>query len=161
MKKQPDKKFAPAKRRYQEALREASKRHPDTKRVRDLLERALKQGSPDAAYALATWYLHGKHVPRDRRRAVSLLREAAAGGVANAMYDMAVCYEKGAGAKRNPRRAFEHYVRAALHGDKQSVYEVGRCYYYGIGAPKQKALAWVWLDRAREMGISASPDDSP
>lgn len=154
MKKQLNKKGLAAQRLYQEALREASKRRPDTNRVRDLLERSLKAGSPEAAYALATWHLHGKHLPQNRKKAVSLLREAADGGVKNAMYDLAVCYEKGAGAKRNPQRAFEHYVQAALHGDKQSVYEVGRCYYYGIGTPKLRALAWIWLDRAREVGVS-------
>lgn len=139
---------------YRKALREASKKRPDMVQVRSLLELAQKGGDADAAYALGTWFLHGKHVPKDYRKAVTLLRQAVAGNVANALYDLAVCYEKGAGIKRSPKRALEYYLRAALRGEAQSVYEVGRCFYYGIGTIKNRTLAWVWLDRARELGVA-------
>ncbi len=144
---------------YREALREISKKRADIKRVRTLLERALKAGNAEAAYALGTWYLHGHNVKQNRRKAVRLLLQAAKDNVANALYDLAVCYEKGAGAKKNPRRAIECYLRAALHGDEQSVYEVGRCLFYGIGTPRDKTLAWAWLDRARELSLTEAVDE--
>ena len=146
---------------YEEALREVSKKHADIERVRALLEKSLKAGKPEAAYALGTWYLHGHNVKQDRRKAVRLLLQAAKGNVANALYHLAVCYEKGAGTKKNPKRAVECYLRAALHGDEQSVYEVGRCSFYGIGTTKDTKLAWAWLDRARELGVSLSQPKSP
>jgi hypothetical protein len=146
---------------YEEALREVSKKHADIERVRALLEKSLKAGKPEAAYALGTWYLHGHNVKQDRRKAVRLLLQAAKGNVANALYDLAVCYEKGAGTKKNPKRAVECYLRAALHGDEKSVYEVGRCSFYGIGTTKDTKLAWAWLDRARELGVSSEPTEKP
>ncbi len=138
---------------YRQALREASKKQADFGLVRSLLERALKDGDPEAAYALGTWYLHGQHVKKDQQRAVALLAQAAQRNVANALYDLAVCHEKGAGTRRNPKRAVEFYLRAALQGEKQSIYEVGRCLYYGIGTARDTRLAWVWLDRAKELGV--------
>jgi TPR repeat protein len=141
---------------YRDALREASKKQADIGKVTSLLKRALKAGDPEAAYALGTWYLHGQHVKQDRRKAVRLLREAADSNVANALYDLAVCYEKGAGIKKSPRLAFECYLRAALQGEEQSFYEVGRCFYYGVGTSKDTRVARIWIDRARELGISES-----
>jgi TPR repeat protein len=139
---------------YREALKEALKKNGDINRVSRFLRAALNAGSPDAAYALGTWYLHGHNVRMNWRRAVGLLRQAAEGNVADAMYDLALCYEKGAGTRKSLRRAVEYYLRAALHGEKQSLYEVGRCFYYGIGVAKSTRLAWIWIDRARELGVS-------
>ena len=45
--------------------------------------------------------------------------------------------------------------RAALHGDHQALSSVGRCYYHGIGVTKDRRVAWVWLDRAKEFAPSA------
>ena len=139
---------------YQEALKEISRKKPNVIRVRSLLESSLRAGNPNAAYALGTWYLHGAHLPRDRKKAMALLRQAAKQNVPNALFDVAVSYEKGIGVRKNPGLAFNHYVRAALHGERQSVYEVGRCYYHGIGVDVNRRLAKIWLERARELGIS-------
>jgi len=139
---------------YREALRGISKKRPDIARVKGLLEKALKSGSPDAAYALATWYLHGHNVERDLKEGVLLLRRAAKANVPNALFDLAICYEKGVGVRKNDRLALECYLRAALRGEKQSIHEVGRCFYFGIGTSRNTRMAWVWLDRAKELGCS-------
>lgn len=138
---------------YLAALREAQTRRPNFVRVRRLLDRALAGGSPDAAYALGTWYLFGHHVPQNERRAFRLLRDAAEARVADALLYVAICHEKGVGTKTSLGRAFEYYVLAALHGESSALFEVGRCLYYGIGVAKSRRLAWLWLDRAKELGV--------
>lgn len=139
---------------YVKALREARKKSADQKRILKLLNSAFKAGSPEAAYALGTWYLHGKNVKKNLRTAMKMLRYAATENVASALYDLAVCYERGVGAKRNLRAAAEYYLRAAVHGDEQAIFSVGRCYYHGIGFEKDRRVAWIWLDKSKQLNKS-------
>ena len=141
-------------RTYEAALREMRKKKPDTKRALKLLQQAMSKGDSTAAYALATWHLHGTHVKKDMTKGVVLLRQAAEENVSEALFDLAVCYEKGAGARKNEKKAYELYLRAAIWGDRQSYYEVGRCLYYGVGVMRNKITANFWLDRAKSFGIS-------
>ena len=140
---------------YQLALREALKKRPDYKQVLALLKRALKQGDPYAAYALATWYLHGSRgFKKDIRKGTALLKQAAQGAVASANYDLAVSHENGIGVRKNEKRAFELYLTAALLGDKSAFFETGRCYFYGIGTKQDRRTAKIWLTRAKQLGAS-------
>lgn len=77
--------------RYATAMKEASKRRPDFGKAYSFLQSARKAGDLRASYALATWYLHGRHVKRDLKLAVKLLKQAAEGNVPSALYDLAVC----------------------------------------------------------------------
>jgi TPR repeat protein len=140
---------------YEEALAEAQRRRPDWHKALRLLNRAHKHGDYRAAYALGTWYLHGKGdlVPRNLSKAISLLREAADADHADAAFDLAVCYEKGTGVRKSEKKAVLLYLKAALLGDKQSLYEVGRCYWYGFGVKRDRSIAGVWLDRAAKLKI--------
>lgn len=140
---------------YEEALAEAQRRGADLSKALRLLNRAYKQGDSRAAYALATWHLHGKGdvVSRDLSKAVALLRDAADAGHAEATYDLAVCYEKGTGVGKSEKKAALLYLKAALLGDKQSLYEVGRCYWHGLGVKRDRSVAGVWIDRAAEFKI--------
>lgn len=113
----------------------------------DLLTQADGQGDPVAAYALATWYLHGRHIKKNYQTAVTLLLKASRGGVRDAFYDLAVCYEKGRGIEKDTVKAFTNYLIASQLGDKNSLYEVGRCFYYGIGTEKNRELASQFFDR--------------
>ena len=137
---------------YDVALKEMSKQHPDIERVIGLLNESMESGHPNAAYALATWYLHGEHVEKDLSKGIMLLKRATDKNLPEACYDLAVCYEEPAGVVEDLEKAFELYLRAALHGDKQSFHEVGRCYYYGIGVNINKSLADIWLEKAEELG---------
>lgn len=138
---------------YQQALTEARKENFNVQKTLNLLNSAIEAGSPDAAYALATWYLHGEHVGKDWNKAVFLLKRASNAKNPDALYDLAVCYEEGKGIKQDKYKAFELYLQAALRGDQQSIHEVGRCYYYGIGIEEDKDLADIWLERAEELGL--------
>lgn len=138
---------------YEAALVEAKRKRPDNDRVFSLLTESMKNGNPKSMYALATCYLHGKHVKKSLRNAIQLLRQSAKKNVPKALYDLAVCYELGTGVKKNERLALEYYMRAALYGDDQAVYEVGRCYYHGVGVDRNRRIAKVWLDRANDLGV--------
>jgi TPR repeat protein len=140
---------------YEQALVIAQGEKPDFRKALSLLQRAHKAKDPRAAYALATWYLHGKagNVEIDFSKAVPLLQEAADANLSDAQYDLAVCYEKGVGARVNLKKAAALYLRAALHGDRQAAYETGRCYYHAIGVKQDRSIAAVWFSYAEELGI--------
>lgn len=139
---------------YLRALNEMRSKAPRLDVAWSMLEEALNEGSADAAYAMATWYLHGMHVRKNASKAVALLEIGSTAGIPSAKYDLAICYENGKGVVKNLKKAFSLYVEAALRGESSSIYEVGRCYFYGIGTRQDRTVARLWLDRAREVGIT-------
>lgn len=110
-----------------------------------LLLDAIKQGDFRAHYALGTWYLFGRHVPKDYRKAFVLLKKAADRDIAEAAFDLAVCYEKGEGVKANASKAAAMYFRAMRCGDKSAAKELRRMFYWGIGVEKNRFLAAEFL----------------
>jgi TPR repeat protein len=134
-------------------------RDADNEEVYKLLSKALELGNAEAAYAIATWYLHGIYFQKHIANAITLLKKAAAQKYPSALFDLAVSYEKGIGVKLNVKKAFYLYLDAAIRGNKQSTYEVGRCYYYGIGIARNKESASLWLSRARELGVKEDKRD--
>ena len=139
---------------YDEALSLARGQNPDLLQVLAMLEGALSQGDARAAYALGTWYIHGKEpaLRKNLKEGVRLLRVAAAAGVPDALYDLAVCYQKGAGVVKNELRAVILYLEAGLRGEAGALKEVGRCFYHGYGVARNTKVARVFLDRAAELG---------
>ena len=124
-----------------------------------LLKKADDAGSGEAAYAIGTWHLFGKHVKRDYRAAVGYLERATSRGYPSAAYDLAVCHEKGKGVMKDTHYAFSLYMKAARLGDKQAAYEVGRCFYWGIGTSKDARAADVCFegfDHQLERNVAAS-----
>jgi len=147
-------KRSPGESLYENALAEARKKHPDYPKVIATLLEAIEAGNPDAAYALATWYLWGKkpYVQPDHKAAVRLLRTAVAAGNPDAMWDLAVCYDNGNGVRINERKAFELYLSAALRGDASATMELARRYHWGSGTPRDRSVSKIWLERAKELG---------
>ena len=139
---------------YEVALAEARKKHPEYPKVIATLREATEKGNPDAAYALASWYLWGKkpHIKPDHKVAVRLLRTAVAAGNSDAMWDLAVCYDNGNGVRISEKKAFELYLRAALRGDARSTMELARRYYWGSGTRQDRSVSRIWLERAKELG---------
>ncbi len=125
----------------------------DYKHVAKLLNESMEDGEPRSAYALGTWYLHGKYFECDVQKAVMLLNRAAKRNHPEACYDLALCYEKSAGVSQDLGKAFCLYVKSALFGNYQAVYDVGRCYFFGIGTEVNKEIADIWLERAETLGI--------
>src|SRR6185437_297591 len=140
---------------YDQALVVSQTAEPDFTKALRLLNRACNQGDHRAAYALATWYLHGKGnlVTKDLVRGAQLLRQAAESDNPDAAYDLAVSYEKGMGVRKSEKRAARLYLKAALLGDKQSIYHVGRCYQHGVGVKRDRPIAEIWYNRAEKLGF--------
>ena len=139
---------------YKIALAGARKKHPDYPKVIAKLQNAIKRGNPDAAYALATWYLWGKepYIQPDHKAAVRLLRVAVEAGNSDAMWDLAVCYDNGHGVRISVSKAFELYLGAALRGDAPATMEISRRYYWGDGTRRDRRASEIWLERAKELG---------
>lgn len=143
-----------ARRAYKHALQIAQQDEYRPEEVLELLTQAAIAGNGDAAAAIGSWYVHGKHVKKNSRKAVEWFRKAAEAGNAEGFYGLAGAYERGIGGlSKDERKAFEHYLRAALAGEKFALPEVARCYLYGIGVEQDEILGRIWLDRAIELNI--------
>jgi hypothetical protein len=145
---------------YKKALLLARAR-PDRnpKRVLPLLREATRLKHPMAIHALATWYLFGVGVRKNRHKGLVLEAEASALGIAEAAFNLAYSYEVGAGVTRDPALALRYYKRAARLGDKDALYEVGRFYHYGIGVRASRANARRWFAKARAAGVREAIED--
>lgn len=130
---------------YQKAFKAAKAKRPKWSEVYVLLAKAYNAGNPKAAYAIATWYLHGHYLKKDYKKAVEYLKFACEHNLPDAFYDLGVSYETGKGIAKNKKQAFLHYVSAAVLGNEEAVEEVGRCYFYGIGVRKDLKIANRWL----------------
>ncbi len=138
---------------YASALVEARTENPDIPRVLALLESALAEGDPRAAYALGSWYANGANVEEDFDRATELFALAAQAKIKEALYDFAHSKETGKGCPVDLEAAFHLYLESAIRGDDQAINEVGRCYFFGIGVAEDRTLANIWYDRAEELGV--------
>lgn len=138
---------------YLSALKIMQSKAPDKAKAFKYLQRAFELKDASAAYALATWYLHGIYVKKDLKRGVKFLRQAISTEyIPEAFYDLAISYEKGLGIKKDEKKAYDLYLNAAIWGHKKSYFEVGRCLFYGLGVSKNKSLARSWLKRAEILG---------
>jgi TPR repeat protein len=129
-------------RLYNKATKLALQDEYNPKEVIELLITAIeKYRNGKAAYALATWYLFGKHVKKNFTRGFELLQMSIDWDPSKeAYFNIAYSYEAGKGVDKDLKKAFQYYLLAALYGDKQAKREVGRCLYYGIGIAKNKEL---------------------
>lgn len=89
------------------------------------LRKSAELGSTYAAYALGTWYLHGKGVSVDYREAVGFLQIAAGVHHHDALYELGACYFNGEGVEKNHDKAFDLYLKAALHGHEGGRFQSG------------------------------------
>lgn len=147
---------------YESAIEDMRAEDPDLSAIVTKLRTCIAAGSPCAAYALATWYLHGKDdlIPQSYAEAIPLLTMAAEFHHTDALFDLAVCYSNGEGVEKSPERAFELYLQAALHADADAVFKVGTSYFYGYGVAQDHRVAEIWLDRSRELGTyEGEPDE--
>ncbi|ESK53606.1 tetratricopeptide repeat protein [Acinetobacter tjernbergiae] len=84
----------------------ANQDNPDNEQAYKLLLNAYEKGSPEATYAIATWYLHGYYVERDLKLAFLFLKEAAGKSWPDALFDLAFSYEEGIYVKKNRKKLF-------------------------------------------------------
>jgi TPR repeat protein len=127
-------------------LAKSARVQADYAQALSLLEEAAKIGSPEAHYAIGTWYLFGRGVRKDSGKAARYLRHAAARGIPAAQFDLAILFETGRGVAKDPERAFKLYLEAATNGDRDGLNSVIRCVYHGIGIAASKGLARLLQD---------------
>ena len=111
-------------------------------------------GSPEATYAIATWYLHGRHVDQDWVLAVQFLEQAAAAEWPDALSDLAICYATGKGKPKDPERALELYARAWQAGDGEAAYETGALLEQVRPGDAGLREAHGWYRRSAEAGYA-------
>lgn len=126
------------------AIRLARKTEDDFGPAAEMLQRASKLGCPDADYALATWYLFGRHFAKNVKKGNYLLRRAAKAGNRDACYDLAISYDNGFGLSKDHQRAFELYLEAAMRGHIEAHKQVARCFWDGSGVRRNRVIADLW-----------------
>ena len=124
-----------------------SRSKPARGKAFELLHRASRIGNAEASYAIGTWHLYGRHVPKNFSAAARFFERAAKQAYAPAAFDLAVMCETGRGVSKNLSRAFDLYLRAANLGDADAIRSVARCIYHGIGTARVPALARLVLNR--------------
>jgi TPR repeat protein len=112
-----------------------------------LLRAASRMGSAEASYAIGTWYLYGRVVPKNLAEASRYFAIAARRRHPSALFDLAVMYERGQGVRKNLRRAFALYIQAADLGDSDAMKSVVRCVFHGIGFVRAPELGRLILNR--------------
>jgi len=140
---------------FDAAMMEVYRAAPRWRVYRRLVEKAAKAGDDRAAYAMATWYLHGHEQVGVRKNFRSARRwlERGARSMALAMLDLASANERGVlGLPEDAGAAYALYVRAAEFGSVCARHEVGRCLFYGIGVAQNRRVAERWFDKAAALG---------
>lgn len=147
-------------KKYTKALKLAQSKQYDANKVIRLLNEAIDEGSGEAMYALATWYLFGKHVDKDLAKGNQLLSEAVEKCIPEACFYLAISYERGWGVEKNLYQAFFLYVKGALYGEAECFEEVGRCYYFGIGVRQDRKLAEIWYEKGERLGVDSGSESN-
>ncbi|RHZ87355.1 hypothetical protein Glove_37g96 [Diversispora epigaea] len=93
---------------------------------------------------LASLYLDGLGVEKDRKKAFQIFSKVADEGSLIALNKLANCYELGFGVEKNERKAFELHLESAEKGDLVAQYDVGRCYTCAKGISRDLAKGFQW-----------------
>ena len=140
-----------AKRLYLAAIRLARHAEDDFEPAAKLLIQSSKLGCPDADYALATWYLFGRHFPKNVKKGNYFLKKSAKAGNRDACYNLAISYDNGLEVPRDHLRAFELYLEAAMRGHIEAHKQVARCFWDGSGVKKNRVIADLWGERYQKL----------
>lgn len=132
---------------YKLALKEATSVPENNEKAFNYLQKAAQKNNAKALYALATWYIFGKHVKKNLKKGVGLLIQSTENdGPPEAFFDLAISYELGKGVDKDATQAFKNYLLAMAKGDQNAIYEVGRCFYHGIGVEKNPEIGQSLVD---------------
>lgn len=128
-----------------------------------LLVKAVKAGSPQAAFALShvyeRKYAENPSAPKAKEykeNADRLLHEAAGGNYAPAQYSLATRYKDGDFGPGQIQTAVDWYKRAALNGSSLAQFWLGYLYNLGEEVPLDYAEAAKWYQMAADQGEQAS-----
>ena len=120
------------------AITGTAEKQPDYKAAASYYERAARNGSAEAAYALAAMYRDSQIWENDdaatRQKTFFWMREAAVGGWTQAMYELAVYYYEGKGVEPDPVEALSWLEKAAENNHVLAQRFLGALYLNGANA---------------------------
>ena len=114
----------------------------------DYLNMAVKQGDPNAMYALACMYAQGQGVAKSLKKTTELYALAANQGHATSQHNLGVCYRGGTGVEQSHGKSFKLYRLAANQGYGDAQFNLGACYYAGEGVAESDDMARKWWLKA-------------
>jgi len=117
-----------------------------------LLEKAVKQGDPDAMNTLAISYGNGQGVSQSYKKAAELYAMAAAKGQVKSMHNLAYMYQHGRGVVQSFKKAFELYTTAAEQGLSGAMNKLANMYLGGNGVAQSFKNAFKLYTMAAEQG---------
>ena len=125
---------------------------PNSEKALDLLECAIAQKNPYAAYFLGREMLSGERIPVDVKRAEELLTAAANGTFTSAQYTLGKLYLTGEALPQDIERALYWLWKAANQGDSYALYQLGKMYLFGQNVDKDEELGKKLLNASAELG---------
>jgi TPR repeat protein len=115
-----------------------------------LLRQAADGGSPEAQYALATFYKDGRGVQKDDREAAKLMGAAALAGNLEAQTEYSIALYNGTGVAKDEAAAAQLLLKAARRGSPIAQNRLARVLASGRGLPADpvEAVKWHMISKA-------------
>ena len=119
----------------------------------DWYQKAVQQGSLDAATNIALMYAGGIGVPKDPAQAASWFRRAAEGGDATAQYNLALRYMRGDGVPKDYKESIHWLTAAADQNVVPALLDLANTYMHPPdGTSVNVALAIRNYEKAANLG---------
>lgn len=119
-------------------------------------KKAELEGSANASYKIAMFYLVGKVVKQDKLLAREYLLKAADKNQPKALYLIGAMTLKGDGFKRNPEKAYNYFHAAAKNGSRKALIHLGIISGEGLGVVQSDADAYQWFSLAYARKVKGS-----
>jgi TPR repeat protein len=124
----------------------------DLKQAGAWFNAAAKAGYPAALFAAGRMYDMGEGVPADQKRAIVYYKEAAVKGDRDAEFALATFFYDGEVVEKNRVTARKLFEAAARQGQVDAMFNLGAMELNGEGGPADLAMAYVWLQLAKQGG---------
>jgi len=124
----------------------------DLKQAGAWFNAAAKAGYPAALFAAGRMYDMGEGVPADQKRAIVYYKEAAMKGDSDAQFALATFFYDGEVVEKNRETARKLFEAAAKQGQVDAMFNLGAMELNGEGGPADLAMAYVWLNLAKQGG---------
>ena len=124
----------------------------DLKQAGAWFNAAAKAGYPAALFAAGRMYDMGEGVPADQKRAIVYYKEAAVKGDRDAEFALATFFYDGEVVEKNRTTARKLFEAAAKQGQVDAMFNLGAMELNGEGGPADLAMAYVWLNLAKQAG---------
>lgn len=116
-------------------------------------EKAVQQGSLDAATNIALMYSGGIGVSKDPAKAMTWFRQAADGGDATAQYNLALMYARGAGIPQDDKEFVRWATAAADQNVVPALFDLASFYMHPPdGTPAHVERAIPFYEKAANLG---------